>query len=274
MDFPWPKNARFAKIGPDRIHYSVTGDGDALLILHAGIADMRMWDAQIPDLSAKYRTIRYDIRGFGRSPIPADTFANHEDPAALLDHLQVDSAHVVGASYGGLIALDFTLAHPERVRSLVLVAPSISGQEHGPEIHAFWKAEEEALERDDLDAAVEVNLRTWVDGPQRGRDQVDPAVRAKVAAMQRLAFEIEEPEEYEEIALDPPAIRRLGELRTPLLIIVGDLDLPAKLELSSYLAAEIPHARLEILPACAHLPNMEKPDQFNRLLLDFISATA
>lgn len=274
MDYPWPKNARFAKIGPDRIHYSVTGDGDALLLLHAGIADMRMWDAQILDLSAEYRAIRYDIRGFGRSPIPSATFANHEDPAALLDHLGIGSAHIVGASYGGLIALDFALAHPERVRSLVLVAPSISGQEYGPEIHAFWEAEEAALERDDLDAAVEVNLRTWVDGPQRGRDQVDPAVRAKVAAMQRLAFEIEEPDEYDEISLDPPAIHRLDELRLPLLIIVGDLDLPDKLELARHLAAEIPRARLEIMPGCAHLPNMEKPVVFNRLLLNFISTTA
>jgi 3-oxoadipate enol-lactonase len=141
------------------LYYKIAGQGYPLLLIHAGVADSSMWDDQFEVFAQQYRVIRYDMRGFGRSSVPAGPFANHEDPAALLNFLGIKKAQLIGISFGGKIVLDFTLAYPERVASLVLVAPSVGGQQSLPEIQQFNQEEEMVLERGDLEAATELNLR-------------------------------------------------------------------------------------------------------------------
>ena len=247
------------------------GQGRVLLLIHAGIADSSMWDDQVAAFSKGHRMVRLDMRGFGRSNLPAGTFSNVQDVAGVLRALEIDRLTVMGCSFGGLVALDFTLTYPEMVRHLILVAPSVSGSSPSERIKAFWDAEEQALEQGDLQAATELNLRLWVDGPQRRPEQVDPQVRQKVHDMQMTIFQKPEPEDIDEIPIDPPAIGRLSEVRIPTLIIVGDLDLQEKLDLADQLELELPYGELVVIEGAAHMVSMEKPLAFNHLVEDFLA---
>ncbi len=254
------------------LYYEVAGTGYPLLLIHEGVADCRMWDQQFETFARQYQVIRYDLRGFGKSTVPAGPFANHEDTFALLQHLGIKQAHVIGMSFGGLVALDFTLAHPERVTSLVLGAPSVSGRKSSSaDVQRFVEEEEALLEQGNLEAATELNLRMWVDGPRRTPDQVDPTVRQCVYEMQYHAFTVPTPDEAEELPLEPSAITRLAEIHVPTLLIVGEYDIPDKYELVKQLASEIPQAQQVVIPGAAHVINMEQPAEFNRIVLNFLA---
>lgn len=272
MDNGEKSTAGMATINGAQLYYEVRGDGYPLVLLHAGVADSRMWDEQIEAFPQFFRVIRFDMRGFGRSSLPPGTFSNTKDVRGLLDFLQVEEAYLLGLSFGGLVALDFTLAYPEIVKALILGAPSISGDEPSERIRQFWDDEEAALENGDLEAATEINLRLWVDGPHRRPEQVSSSVRERVREMQRHIFEIPVPEDVEAISMTPPAVERLGEAKAPTLVIVGELDLEEKIVLADRLVAEIPKAKKEMVPNAAHMMNMEKPGEFNRLVLDFLAS--
>lgn len=253
-----------------RLYYEVAGQGHPLLLIHAGVADSRMWDEQFEVFAQHYRVIRYDLRGYGRTEVPAGQISNHADAANLLRHLHVEKAHVIGISFGGLVALDFALAYPQMVSALVLGAPSVSGCQPS-ELQQQFGAEENAyLEKGDLVGATELNLRMWVDGPYRTPEQVSAEVRQRVGQMQMHAFTIPIPEEAEGIPLTPPAIQRLDEVRVPTLLLVGDLDIPDKLALVDELAAKIPGAQQVHIPQTAHMLSLEKPAEFNQLVFDFL----
>ncbi|MFL5803821.1 MAG: alpha/beta fold hydrolase [Roseiflexaceae bacterium] len=261
----------FAEIAGAPVFYEVAGAGHPLLLLHAGVADSRMWDDQWALFAQHYRVIRCDLPGYGQSSIPDREFALHEIVAGLLGHLNVERAHVAGASWGGRVALDFALAHPEKVAKLVLVCPSVGGEKPSAAVERFGEEEEALLERGDLAAATELNLRMWVDGPHRAPGQVDPSVRERVRVMQHHAFTIPTPLGAELIHIDPPAIERLAEVRVPTLVVVGDLDIAEKLAMAERLAAEIPGACQVVIPGAAHMVTMERPEEFNRVILDFLS---
>lgn len=259
-----------ATINGARLYYEVKGTGHPLLLVHAGVADSRMWEAQFEEFSKAYKVIHFDLRGFGRSNMPSGSFSNHEDIKALLDFLGIESVYLLGISFGGLIALDFTLAYPEYIKALVLGAPSVSGASPSERVRQFWAQEDALLEKDDLDGATELNLKLWVDGPHREAKQVNPEVRDLVREMQLNIFRKEIPDDVEEIDLDPPAIERLGEIKIPVQVMVGDFDLEEKVELADRLAREFPNCKKVVIPGVAHMLNMEKPEIFNRSVLDFL----
>src|SRR4051794_24141984 len=171
--------------------YGAEGRGEPIVPVHSGIADRRMWDPQWASFAAVGRAIRYDARGYGETLPPAGAWSHHADLLDLLDELGVGRAHLVGTSMGAGVAVEAELARPRAVASLFLVAPggALLG-DAADSLRQVWHEEIEALDRGDLDAAVEVNLRAWVDGPSRARDAVDPEVRAFVGRMQRDAFEL------------------------------------------------------------------------------------
>jgi 3-oxoadipate enol-lactonase len=260
----------YANIDGARIYYEVAGEGHPLLLLHAGVADSRMWDDQWQPFARRYRAIRYDMPGFGQSRFPDGPYTAYNDPAGLLRWLGIEQAHVVGVSWGGRTALDFTLAYPEMVSALVLVCPSMSGEEPSEEVRRFGSEEDALVERGDLAAAAELNVRMWVDGPRRAPEQVDRSVRDRVREMQHLAFTIPTPDSLELVDLEPPAIARLADVRAPTLVVVGDQDIDHKLAIADRLAAEIPAARQVVFPGAAHMVTMEQPAEFNRVVLDFL----
>ena len=176
---------------------------------------------------------------------------------------------------GARVALEVALARPELVRVLVLVEPGGPGHEWSDHVKSSWEEEEAALAAGDLDAAVEVNLRTWVDGPRRRPEDVAAGVRDRVAEMQRQAFDLQMPvlETAREELLVPDVAERLGELEVPTLVIVGEEDV-ADIELiAERLVREIPDARLATIADAAHVPSMERPEEFDALVLGFLEST-
>ena len=164
-----------------------------MLLIHAGICDSGMWDPQWESFPPGHQTVRCDLRGFGRTPIPPGAFSNAADVVELLERLGLGPASLVGVSLGGRVALEIAAARPDLVDRLVVSGAPLPGYEWSEAVRAFGAAEDEALERGDLDAAVEANLRMWVDGPERRADEVDPALRERVGEMQRRAFELQLP---------------------------------------------------------------------------------
>jgi 3-oxoadipate enol-lactonase len=255
--------------------HEVSGSGSPLVLLHEGIADSRMWRHQLPVLEPEFTVVRIDQRGFGRSPLPTGRFSRVEDVVSVLDELGLERATVLGASLGGRVALELAGAHPDRVERLVLVAPGLGGHDWSEEVMRVFEEEEEALEAGDLDRATELNVRLWVDGPRRGPDAVPADARDLVATMQREAFELPEPDPLPESVWPEPAVDgRLGELAMPTLVVVGDEDVPDMLEIADRLAAEIPGARKVVLGDTAHMSPLERPQELNRVLLDFLHTSS
>lgn len=263
----------YAPVEGARLYYEQAGAGEAIVLVHAGLADSRVWDEHVDPLAAHHQIIRYDVRGFGRSAMPDGAFAHHEDLYRLLNILGVEQATLVGASMGGGVAIGFALEHPNMVRGLVLVNATVPGQEWSEAVERFGVEEEEMLERGDLDMATELNLRMWMDGPHRAPEQVDAVTRERVRTMQRHAFTLLNPNAIER-QLDPPALSRVGELRCPVLVIVGDEDVEDIPMVARRLADDIPHARLERIAGAAHLPSMERPEEFRHLLLPFLKSVS
>jgi 3-oxoadipate enol-lactonase len=255
------------------LYVEQAGSGSPVVLIHEGIADSRMWEPQWQPYSERFRVVRFDLRGFGQSPPAVGTFSLSGDVVQLLDELELGPATLIGVSLGGSVAMETTIARPDLVSRLVVVAPGLRGFDMSDETKKGWEEEEAALERRDVEEAVEINMRMWVDGPSRSPDEVDPEVRRKVAEMQRRAIEIwlEAGEEGEHQPLVEDWGGRLSEIAVPTLVLVGELDRPEMLEIAERLEAEIPNARRETIPGVAHVPSMERPDEFDRLVLGFLS---
>lgn len=252
-----------------RIAFEVEGAGPPVVLIHAGVADLRMWDDQVAALRDAYRVIRYDTRGYGRTETDAVEFSNRADVAALLDHLGEAAAHIVGLSRGGMIALDFAIEYPERVRSLVVAAGGIGGYESPDEADASTFQQADAwLDARDWVPLAEWETAYWADGPGQPPGRVDPAVRARVHDWILTNYQAEKEEGSPQV-LDPPAVGRLSELRAPLLVMLGTLDDPGTSESMRHLAQAVPGARLEVFEGAAHMLNLEQPRRFNALLLTF-----
>ena len=257
----------FADISGGRLYYEVVGDGPALVLAHAGIADRRMWDEQFLVFAQHYRVIRCDFWGFGKSTIANNTFFLHQDLYQLLKFLDVERAHLMGCSLGGRVIIDMALAYPKMVKSLIVVGSGLSGYEFtGEVLTRFVEQIIATRERDDYDREIELKLQLWFDGRSRTPDQVDPQVRERVREML-----LSQPAaQGEGQPLKPAAIDRLTEIDVPTLIIVGDRDEANIVTIADLLAANVHGARKIIIPDTAHLPNMEKPEHFNRVVLEFL----
>ena len=253
-----------------RIAYDVSGSGEAVVLIHAGVANRQMWDDQVDALKDAYRVIRYDTRGFGQTETDAVSFSNRADIAALLDHLGEASAHVVGLSRGGQIALDFALEFPDRVRSLTVVAGGVGGYESPAELPAeTWEPVEAMWKAKEWEALTDWETAFWADGQGQPPERV-PEVRRRVHDWV-LENYLAEKEEGEPQPLDPPAAGRLGDLKAPLLVMLGTLDDPGTVDSMRHLAKSVDGARIEEFES-AHMVNLEHPDRFNRVLREHLDA--
>lgn len=241
------------------------GSGAAVLLVHSGVTDRRMWDPVVPALSHAFRVIRPDLRGFGDSALPAEAYSDADDLDALLDSLGVSQASVVGSSLGGRVALELATAHPGRVASLVLLCPGLRGLTPTPTVQSFGAEEDRLLSAGDIDGAVDLNVRTWL-GPE-----APDSAREAVATMQRRAFEVqlaadasEHPPEQRAVDVDPSSIA------VPTVVVSGGHDMDHFQAIAAHLAAVIPGAELVELPWAGHLPSLERPDAVQALLLDVL----
>lgn len=248
-----------------------------LLLLHAGIADRRMWDPIWPALTTEHDVVRVDFRGFGESTErPSGPWSPRADVLATLDGVGIQRAHLVGCSFGAGVAVEVALERPGLVASLVLAAPGGALlTERTDELAAAWELEGAAVEAGDIDAAVDANVTAWVDGPQRGPDVVPAAVRDAVRTMQRRAFDltIDWPDSVWEAEdeLDPEAPERLAEIGVPTLVVSGALDIDSIRMAADMVTTRVSGARLVEWPDVAHLPSMERPDDFAAEVLALVA---
>lgn len=243
--------------------YTVAGDGPGVVLLHSGVCDARQWDPQWAALRERFRVVRHDRRGYGDSPVPEASYSDLADLVAVLDAAGLDDVAVVGSSAGGLLALQLAITHPERVRRLVLVCADADVARPTEAVRAFVRREEELLDLGEVSAAVELNVGMWL-GPD-----ADGPTRTILKAMQRRAFELQLAAGDADARqpgpdTDPAA---LAAITAPTLVVSGALDVDYFGRVAEGLAAAVPGARHVDLPWAAHLPNLERPDEFTELLL-------
>ena len=247
------------------------GSGSGVVLIHAGIADARMWDPQWDTLVSQHRTARYDCRGYNRTVTEAVPFSNRADVIAVMDAAGIDEAVLVGCSRGGSIALDTALEYPDRVKGLAWVCGGVSGAEVDdlPEAEALFERQEALFEAKDWEAMADIDVQLWVDGLGQPAGRAAEPVRALVRQM-CLDTYTQELEEGEPIVLDPPAVGRLEDLWVPVLAIVGELDLPATAAMATILVDGAILVQRIDLPDVAHLPNLERPTWFTETLRTFL----
>ena len=260
-----------ANLNGARIHYERSGSGFPVLFIHAGIADSRMWEPQAAAFAKTFDMVRPDMRGFGDTALPPAPYSGVADLTALLDHLHIDRAHVVGCSMGGTLAIDLALEHPRLVERLVLVAAGVSGSNLGASDAALFTEIEDADKAGDMDAVNRAEVRLWVDGPGRREGSAPAAVRELVLDMNGRSLHTDW-SSAESRPIERPAIGRLGEITAPTLVIVGDQDVPHCLANADLITSKVAGARKMIIKDAAHLLSLERPEEFNRLLLDFLLA--
>lgn len=248
------------------------GAGESVIFLHAGVADRRMWHDQMADLSDDYHVVAYDRRGFGETAAADEPFSHIEDLHLLLDQLGVETAVLIGCSQGGRVAIDFTLAHPQRVTKLVLIAPAVSGAPapttFSADIEAVMDALDAAEEADDLARINELEAHLWLDGPTSPAGRVKGKVRDLFLDMNGIA--LEKPDLDKEI--DPAsAYEKVSGLLLPTFVIWGELDFPHMKSRCHYLLDTIPAADGQEIAGTAHLPNLEQPATINKILRGFLS---
>ncbi len=266
-----------AELNDTTFYYEVAGDregGHPLVLLHGGLVDRRLWDDQFAVFAQHYKVIRFDMRGYGDSGLlKTDTkpYSQRQDLYVLLQFLGIEKTYLVGLSMGGGLAVDFTLEHPEMVDALITVGASVSGFENEDSGNALWAEADEAFKQRDIARAVEITLRIWTDGPSRKPEEVDHAVRERVRVMSTRNFSRPDDEDAPEpLELEPPAISRLSEIHVPTLIVVGDQDVHDILTIADILEKGIAGAKKVVIPGTAHHLNMEKPEEFNRVVVDFL----
>ena len=236
------------------------GDGPPLVLLHPGVGDSRIWEPVLAALTASYRVIRYDARGFGRSPAPAVKFSLLADLISVLAYYSLDRAAFAGCSQGGGSALGLAVEQPARVSALALLCPGIPGfpwPEEPDELDAEY---ERALDDGDVEALAGVLQRIW------GRGGPAPAVMEQLrsAATAEIASgDMQQP--------DPPVYGRLGEISVPTSLLVGDEDYPPLIQSNREAAARIPGCELTVVPGMDHLPPLREPDLVLRTIRSTLS---
>src|SRR5262245_51574412 len=210
----------YADLGDGKLYYEMDGTGETVVLCHAGFVDSGMWDEQWKALTARFRVVRFDMRGYGKSDKATGPVSRRQDLYNLLRRLNIERAHLVGCSMGGEIVMDFALYRPEMVSSLIVVSAVPGGFQMQGEPPPHLLEMMGAVQHGDLARASELQIKIWVDGARRQPDQVDPRVRERAAQMNRSALAngtwgVADSQPLN--PLDPPAVGRLKELHIPVL---------------------------------------------------------
>jgi len=271
-----PSDSGFAAINNALIYYEIAGEGAPFVMIHAGVADSRQWSDEFASFAERFRVLRYDMRGYGKSE-PADGEYSHlQDLIALLDHLHIDQPLIaMGCSMGGGLAMNLALTGPSKVRALIMVDAGPTGLELDTPTPAGFAEAEKAFNAGDLDLVAEIETQIWFDGMGRTPAQVNQSMRKLVYEMNRIALTHEAKRRGKRLPdTQVPAVERLGELHIPVLVIVGAHDTPYTLAAADYMVEKLPTARQVTIDDAAHLPNLDHPEEFHGILTTFLSGLA
>ena len=262
----------FAAVNKANLYYEISGSGTPFVMIHAGVADHRQWNNELAAFAGKYRVLRYDQRGFGKSEPVDGEYSHMGDLESLLEILEIrEPLILMGCSMGGGTAMDFTLTYPTLVKALIMVDSGPSGLNLDvPENNKFAEAET-AFKDGDLDLVSEIETQIWFDGTGRTAQQVDQEMRKLLFEMNRIALGHEVKNSGKRKPnLEKPASERLHEIHCPVLVIVGANDQPYSLAAADHMTKHIKAARKVVIDNAAHLPNMEHPQQFFEIVSDFL----
>lgn len=250
------------------------GEGPALLLLHAGVSERHMWDRQWEWLKHTMRVVRWDWRGLGETPQVPGPFSYVDDVIRVMDDLNIPTATVMGCSMGGSTAIQMAIQHPERVTRLVLVGPGIPGYhfDNPSAVNALFSEADEAFASGNADEALILMEKLWLIGPNRTAPDVDAQYLKRA---RELLHQSDQPDNGAHNVDDEwSAVGRLSEVTVPVLIIVGDQDVPSIVSGASFLQENLARVQLAVIENAAHLPNLEKPRQFDAVLSDWLGETA
>lgn len=261
-----PITTGMAEVNRTRLYYEIMGEGRPLVLIHGGLLDRRMWDGQFKAFSPSYQVIRYDIRGYGKSALAKGKYSHVKDLHSLLKFLGIKQSHVIGLSLGGTIAIDFALDYPEQALSLILVSAVPFGWlSHDDELTQETLAIYELARNQNSYEAIE----RWLDHPvfrtipltsrKKIRKLISDNLQSWMVPQDNMIWSA------------PPASERLGQIKTSTLIIVGARDVPDILRAADLLENKIGVAIKMVIADAGHHINIEKPRQFNSIVLDFLS---
>jgi pimeloyl-ACP methyl ester carboxylesterase len=262
----------YVEVRDGRLWFQTLGSGADVVLIHPGLWDSRTWDPQVPVLvDAGYRVTRYDLRGYGRSSRPTGaTYSHVRDLMGILDAAGVSRAALIGCSVGGAIAIDATIAHPERVWALVAVASGLSGSESSEEEDEWWESRDApvraAIEAGDLERARDLQLEIWA--PLGTDDEAGRLIR-------RIALDNLHEITMDESALEwlePPAARRLHEIDVPTLVVEAEHDPPEMRRIAELIARGVLDARRVRIEGTDHVVNLRRPEAFDEAVLGFLDA--
>lgn len=242
-----------------QMYYEAAGSGQPIVFIHGFTLDHTMWQPQVEFFRRDYQVITYDARGFGRSSLPDGPYSHAADLRALLEHLGIEQAHLVGLSMGGRIAINFTIEYPELVKSLTLMDAALDG--YKSEVDWDVHAKEQGLEK-----AKENWLNHELFTVTQKRPDVVAALRTIVEGYSGWHWLRQDPQS----PAKTHASDHLHEITKPTLIVVGEYDLTYFHNIANVLASGIPGSEKIILANAGHMVNMEAPDEINNLLADFI----
>ncbi len=266
----------FAEVNGAKLYYEAAGEGDPVIMIHGWGGDLSDWEYLFRPLAEKYQVVRYDLRGFGQSDRPTtEPYSHVEDLKALMESLGIDKAHLIGQSYGGEVALDFAIAHPESTLSLIGSSPGIGGTEEmaytaeeQAAVDQFNAALEAALAKEDWQAAAEALLLL----PEFTTAAKHPTAGARLVEMVK---DFEWWQMFREdplVAPETPAVEQLDKVTAPTLVIVGELGASTDLARADLLEQEIPGAQKVVLPGVDHLGQLEDPAAFQAAVFEFLAA--
>ncbi len=262
------EKANFIKVNNSRLFYSLTGEGEPVVFLHSGFTDHRIWEYQMEAFARQYEVVSYDLKGYGQSDLPLGPFSNPEDLKALLEALDMKQVSLVGSSLGGGVAIDYALAYPERVKCLVLVGSGLKDYPCPDDYMTQIIELSGIVQMQGIEAGIEhiITAPSWdYFFPSSNR----PEARAKVVQAVRDSVSVFRWNPLWDCSINPAA-ERLGEIRCPALIVTGTRDSQYVLQIADYLQSGIKQATRIMMEDCCHLPYVEKPEEFNKIVMDFI----
>jgi pimeloyl-ACP methyl ester carboxylesterase len=259
----------FADVNGTRLYYEMAGFGSPVVFIHGLGADTRVWDAQFTVFAERHRAIRYDTRGHGKSAAPnTEPYSHAADLSVLLEHLGVDRAVIIGQSMGGGIALDFALAFPEKTTSLILVDSTVGGFDWSDEWYQSWAPIYGAYATSGAGEPLELVLAHPLLAPSFRQPGVKTQLTTILSDYSGWHFMNDDPL----LQSDPPALHCLGQIHTPVLVLIGELDLPDFHTIGNILVKDMPNAQKVEITDAGHVLMMEAPAQFNDIVLRFLAA--
>jgi pimeloyl-ACP methyl ester carboxylesterase len=261
----------YAEVNGTQLYYEIAGSGDPIVLVHGNFGDRRYYDGQFEAFAKSYRVLRYDVRGYGKSMLPVTgiPYSDHEDLKALMEHLDIPRAHIAGSSMGSVIAVDFVLAYPEMCSSVIAIGPWVNGYS-SPATQSFFQEIQTirtAGQKGGPAAALEklVQAQWWY--PEKVPPLTMDSIKEICSDYSFWHFINSDPRQF----VDPPAVQQLDRIRVPVLIITAQYDSEACREIADLMDADIPDSRKIDMDGATHMMQMEKPEEFNKAVLDFLS---